>query len=70
MVRNVAAFVAIPRAAAKAAADARAERKPWTQGEVKAFLTGITGERLYAPCLLSLMGLRAGGGVRAALVRC
>ncbi|WP_405433816.1 hypothetical protein [Micromonospora sp. NBC_00617] len=25
---------------------------------MKAFLTGITGERLYAACLLSLMGLR------------
>lgn len=43
---------------AKAAAEARAERKPCTQEEVKAFLTGITGERLYAACLLSLMSLR------------
>lgn len=58
VVRNVAAFVTIPRAAAKAAAEAQAERKPWTQEEVKTFLTGITGERLYAVCLLSLMGLR------------
>ncbi|TCB90477.1 site-specific integrase [Micromonospora zingiberis] len=58
VVRNVATFVTIPRAAAKAALDARAARKPWTQEEVKIFLTGITGERLYAVCLLSMMGLR------------
>ena len=58
VVRNVAAFVTIPRAAAKAAIEARAARKPWTQEEMKTFLTGITDERLYAVCLLSLMGLR------------
>ncbi|MFJ8691108.1 tyrosine-type recombinase/integrase [Micromonospora wenchangensis] len=58
VVRNVAAFVTIPRAATKAAAEEKAKRKPWTQDEVKAFLAGITGERLHAPCLLSLMGLR------------
>ncbi|PZG07851.1 site-specific integrase [Micromonospora craterilacus] len=58
VVRNVAAFVTIPRAAAKAAIEERTKRKPWTQDEVKTFLTGITGERLYAVCLLSLMGLR------------
>ncbi|MFK3984517.1 tyrosine-type recombinase/integrase [Micromonospora sp. NPDC050397] len=58
VVRNVAAFVTIPRTAAKAALEAQAARKPWTQEEVKIFLTGITDERLYAVCLLSLMGLR------------
>ncbi|SCL73549.1 site-specific integrase [Micromonospora peucetia] len=58
VVRNVAAFVTIPRAAAKADAETRAQRKPWPQEEVKTFLTGIAGERLHAPCLLSLMGLR------------
>lgn len=58
VVRNVAAFVTIPRAAAKAAIEARAARKPWTQEEMKTFLTGVTDERLYAVCLLSLMGLR------------
>ncbi|WP_320066031.1 site-specific integrase [Micromonospora sp. RTGN7] len=58
VVRNVAAFVTIPRTAAKAALEAQAARKPWTQEEVKTFLTGITDERLYAVCLLSLMGLR------------
>jgi integrase len=58
VVRNVAQFVTIPREAAKAAAEAKASRKPWTQEEVKTFLTAISGERLYAVCLLSLMGLR------------
>jgi integrase len=58
VVRNVAQFVTIPRAAAKAAAATAAERTPWTQEEVKAFLAGIQGERLYAVLLLSLMGLR------------
>ena len=58
VVRNVAAFVTIPRPAAKAAIEARAARKPWTQEEMKTFLTGIADERLYAICLLSLMGLR------------
>lgn len=58
VVRNVALYVSIPRAATKAAAETRAKRMPWTEVEVKTFLTGITGERLYAPCLLSLMGLR------------
>ncbi|MFB9238689.1 tyrosine-type recombinase/integrase [Plantactinospora siamensis] len=58
VVRNVAQYVTIPRAAAKAAAEARAARSPWTQQEVKTFLAGIAGERLYAVCLLSLVGLR------------
>ncbi|MEU7957095.1 tyrosine-type recombinase/integrase [Micromonospora humida] len=58
VVRNVAAFVTIPRTAAKAALEAQAARKPWTQEEVRTFLTGITDERLHAVCLLSLMGLR------------
>lgn len=58
VVRNVAQFVTIPRAATKAAADARAGRRPWTREEVKMFLAGIVEERLFAPCLLSLMGLR------------
>lgn len=58
VVRNVAAFATIPRAAAKAALAARAERAPWTTDEVKTFLAGVAGERLHAVCLLSLMGLR------------
>ncbi|MDG4770672.1 tyrosine-type recombinase/integrase [Solwaraspora sp. WMMD792] len=58
VVRNVAQFVTIPRAAAKAALAAKADRTPWTEAEVKTFLAGIADERLYAVCLLSLMGLR------------
>ena len=58
VVRNVAAFVTIPRSATKAAAEAKGQRTPWTETEVKAFLVGIKGERLHAPLLLSLMGLR------------
>lgn len=58
VVRNVAAFVTIPRAAARAAAEKAAERTPWTEIEVKTFLAAIVGERLHACLLLSLMGLR------------
>ncbi|MET8947424.1 tyrosine-type recombinase/integrase [Streptomyces sp. NPDC004542] len=32
--------------------------KPWTVEEVQRFIKGIEGDRLYAPMLLSLMGLR------------
>lgn len=32
--------------------------KPWTVEEVQAFIAGIEDDRLYAPLLLSLMGLR------------
>jgi integrase len=32
--------------------------KPWTVDEVQTFIKGIEGDRLYAPLLLSLMGLR------------
>lgn len=56
--RNVATFTKVPREARKAAAAKRAKRTPWTADEVKAFLAGITGERLHAVMLLSLMGLR------------
>lgn len=58
VVRNVAAFVTIPRAAAKAHLARQAARTPWTEAEVRTFLAGIADDRLYAPLLLSLMGLR------------
>ncbi|MGJ6963265.1 tyrosine-type recombinase/integrase [Streptosporangium sp. G11] len=58
VVRNVALFVTIPRAATKAEAEAKAERTPWTADEVRTFLAGIRDERLHAVMLLSLMGLR------------
>lgn len=58
VVRNVALRVTIPRAAAKAAREAKPPIVPWTADEVRAFLVGIAGERLHAVMLLSLMGLR------------
>ncbi|MEU1117802.1 MULTISPECIES: site-specific integrase [unclassified Streptomyces] len=36
----------------------RPKVKPWTAVEVKQFIAGIERDRLYAPLLLSLMGLR------------
>ncbi|PKW13655.1 tyrosine-type recombinase/integrase [Saccharopolyspora spinosa] len=58
VVRNVAEAARIPKAAREAAAEAKAERTPWSTEEVKAFLATIREDRLYAPMLLSLMGLR------------
>lgn len=36
----------------------RQRPKPWSVDEVQTFIKGIEGDRLYAPLLLSLMGLR------------
>ncbi|MFD7786524.1 tyrosine recombinase XerC [Streptomyces nojiriensis] len=36
----------------------RQRAKPWTMAEVQTFIRGIHEDRLYAPLLLSLMGLR------------
>ncbi|MEU3287806.1 site-specific integrase [Streptomyces longwoodensis] len=36
----------------------RPKAKPWTVAEVQQFIAGIERDRLYAPLLLSLMGLR------------
>ncbi|MFD1547698.1 site-specific integrase [Nonomuraea guangzhouensis] len=58
VVRNVAAFVTIPRAARKAEQETQAKRTPWTTEEVKTFLAGIREERLFSVMLLSLLGLR------------
>jgi len=58
VVRNVAQYVTISRDARRKAEEAKAERTPWTEVEVKVFLAGIKGLRLYAVMLLSLMGLR------------
>lgn len=58
VVRNVAADTRIPRQARKEAAARRAERTPWTAEETQTFLAGIASDRLYAPILLSAMGLR------------
>jgi site-specific recombinase XerC len=56
--RNVAAFTKIPRAARKAATAAKAARMPWSEAEVQAFLVGIRDQRLFAPLMLSLLGMR------------
>lgn len=58
IVRNVAAFTKIPRAARKAENATRAARLPWSEEEVKAFLVGIREDRLFAPMMLSLLGMR------------
>lgn len=48
---NVAAPVQCP-------AQDKTEREPWTAAEVQTFLGSLSGERLQAPMLLSLLGLR------------
>lgn len=55
---NVAQYVTIPRRARKEERKKKAEVNPWNIREVQAFVQGVKGERLYAPLLLSLMGLR------------
>lgn len=56
--RNVALYTRIPRTARAQARALRAQRRPWTQAEVKAFLAAIRGHRLHAPVVLALIGLR------------
>jgi len=58
VVRNVAQYTQIPREARNKAAAAQAERTPWNDSEVKAFLHANRDDRLYAPVLLSLIGMR------------
>ncbi|MEU4307823.1 tyrosine recombinase XerC [Streptomyces rochei] len=55
---NVAREVTVPRKARKAERRARAAVPPWTVAEVHAFVRAIAGDRLQAPFLLALMGLR------------
>ncbi|WP_282697623.1 site-specific integrase [Streptomyces sp. CC208A] len=55
---NVAEHVTIPRRVRKEERRKKQEAKPWNVHEVQMFVHGIRGERLYAPLLLSLMGLR------------
>lgn len=58
VVRNVAQYVTVPRAARNAAKVAKAKRVPWTEAEAKEFLGGIRHARLYPVMFLSLMGMR------------
>jgi integrase len=55
---NVAAEVRPSLADKKTDKRERERAKPWTVAEVQAFIKGISGDRLFAPLLLSLMGLR------------
>lgn len=55
---NVAQHVTIPRRARKEERKKKEEVKPWNVQEVQRFVQGVKGERLYAPLLLSLIGLR------------
>lgn len=56
--RNVAEYIEVPRKARKA--DRRENRRPdpWNVVEVKEFVIGAREDRLFAPLLLSLMGMR------------
>ncbi|MEU6145057.1 site-specific integrase [Streptomyces sp. NPDC047081] len=55
---NVAQHVSIPRKARKEERKTKRELKPWDVKEVQTFVQGIREDRLYAPLLLCLMGLR------------
>jgi integrase len=47
-----------PAAPVKCPAQVKIERQPWADTEVRVFLGSLTGERLHAAKLLSLLGLR------------
>ncbi|MFR0354107.1 tyrosine-type recombinase/integrase [Streptomyces sediminimaris] len=55
---NVAQYVQVPKRAWKE--DRRTNKRvaPWNVVEVRDFLVGLRGERLFGPLMLSLMGLR------------
>uniref|UniRef100_UPI0037DBF90D tyrosine recombinase XerC n=1 Tax=Streptomyces sp. WAC05458 TaxID=2487412 RepID=UPI0037DBF90D len=55
---NVAREVTVPRMARKAERRARAAVPPWSVAEVRTFVRAIARDRLQAPFLLALMGLR------------
>ncbi|MEU6768615.1 tyrosine-type recombinase/integrase [Streptomyces sp. NPDC046853] len=56
--RNVAEYVTVPRKARKQDRRDNEREKPWNVVEVKEFVVGIREDRLFAPLLLSCMGLR------------
>ncbi|MDT7840155.1 tyrosine-type recombinase/integrase [Streptomyces justiciae] len=55
---NAAQDVTIPRKTRKAERLTRTVVPPWTETEVHSFVLGVRDDRLRAPLLLSLMGLR------------
>lgn len=56
--RNVAEYVTVPRKARKQDRRDNQREQPWGVVEVKEFVVGIREDRLFAPLLLSCMGLR------------
>ncbi|MFE6530042.1 tyrosine-type recombinase/integrase [Streptomyces rochei] len=56
--QNVAEFVTLPRKARKQDRRDNSRPDPWNVAEVKEFVIGIRDDRLFAPLLLSCMGLR------------
>jgi integrase len=55
---NVAQYVKVPKQAKKQDRRDHRQAKPWNVAEVQTFIRGIEADRLHAPLLLSLMGLR------------
>ncbi|MFI1148718.1 tyrosine recombinase XerC [Streptomyces sp. NPDC020817] len=55
---NPAQYVRVSLADKKADKRDRPKNRPWSVAEVQQFVKGIEQDRLYAPLLLSLMGLR------------
>jgi integrase len=55
---NAAANVTVPRRARKQERKTKIVIAPWAADEVRVFVAGVLEERMYAPMLLSLMGLR------------
>ncbi|MFH8658449.1 hypothetical protein [Streptomyces afghaniensis] len=55
---NPAKFVRVSLVDRKADKRERRREKPWTVVEVQLFIKGIQDDRLHAPLLMSLMGLR------------
>ncbi|MFF7690563.1 tyrosine recombinase XerC [Streptomyces syringium] len=55
---NPAQYVKVSLADKKADKRERDRPKPWTVAEVQTFIRGLADDRLYAPLLLSLMGMR------------
>ncbi|MET7781526.1 tyrosine-type recombinase/integrase [Streptomyces mirabilis] len=56
--RNVAEYIDVPRKARKADRRENRRAEPWNVVEVKEFVVGAREDRLFAPHLLSLMGMR------------
>jgi integrase len=58
VLRNVAEHVTISREAKEKALENKKTNPPWNQEEVRQFLAGIHGHRLFAPMMLALIAER------------